>query len=155
MFTCTKRYAEICVAHRNWRAKTHCALIHGYARTVEITLACDQLDEHDWVMDLGNLRVVQNFLQEQWDHRLLVSDDDPLLEEFKKLEKLGALHLNVLDHAKGWGPSLEQSCIFIYDHIQPEIDKVTSGRCWISKIEIWEKTANRAARLFERPNLIK
>ena len=151
MYTCTKRYPEICVAHRNWQSQTHCALIHGYARTVEVTISCLSLSSANWVVDLGDLRFIKEFLYEQWDHRLLVASDDPLLDEMRKMEELGLLSLNILDANRGWGPSLEQSCRFILDHIQTRLRDLTQGRCWVSKVEVWEKTDNRASLVVEAP----
>lgn len=142
MYTCVKRYPEICVAHRNYQTNTHCSLIHGYARTVEITFA-GPLD-NGWVIDLGNLRFIQDFLTEQWDHRLLVSDHDPLLDDFKALEAKGALRLNIMDSSKGYGPTLEQSCKFIGDFVQQELAKRFPS-VKLKKVEIWEKTNNRSA----------
>lgn len=150
-YTCTKRYPEICVAHRNWNSGTHCARIHGYARTVEITIVARNLDEKQWVMDLGNLRFIKEVLTREWDHRLLVSDDDPLLADFHHLAGKGALDLNILPRAKGWGPGLEASCRHLYDLIAPGVRKASEGRCVVSKIEIWEKTDNRAALVIEHP----
>ena len=147
--TCTKRYSEICVSHRNWNSDTHCATIHGYARSVEVTIGCDKLSDKGWVMDLGGLRFIKKLLEEAWDHRLLVSDNDPLLEDFRALEAKGALDLHVMDTSKGWGPYLEGSCQFLADHIAPEVARITEGQCRLLKVEIWEKTDNRAALYLE------
>lgn len=146
-YTCTKVYPEICVAHRNWKSSSHCSFIHGYARTVEVTLS-GPLNSQDWVVDLGDLRFIKDFLYEQWEHRLLVSDDDPLLEEMKKLEALGALSLNVMNSSKGHGPTLEQSCKFVADFIQDKLC-VLHPNLKLKKIEIWEKSNNRAALHFD------
>jgi 6-pyruvoyltetrahydropterin/6-carboxytetrahydropterin synthase len=148
-YTCTKRYPEISVAHRHWRAQTHCAFIHGYARSTEITIGCDALDARGWVVDLGDLRAIRRFLEQAWDHRLLVADDDPLLPELRALEAKGGLHLNVMDSSKGWAPTLEGSCRYVYDHAQAIVQQATQGRARVVKVEIWEKADNRAALILE------
>lgn len=148
-YTCVKRYPEISVCHRHWRAQTHCALIHGYARTTEITIGCDELDERGWVFDLGALRPIRNFLEDAWDHRTLIADDDPLLPELQALEAKGGIHLNVMDTSRGWSPTLEGSAQFIYDHADPIVREASKGRARIIKIEIWEKGDNRAAKYFD------
>ena len=148
-FTCTKRFSEVCVAHRNWNSGTHCALIHGYARTVEITIRAEKLDRAQWVIDLGDLKFVREILSKEWDHRLLVASDDILLDDLRALEEKGALSLNVMDVSRGWGPGLEGSCQFLYDCIDPQLRAKTQGRCRITKVEIWEKTDNRAALVIE------
>ena len=146
-YTCTKRFPEICVAHRNHKAQTHCAMVHGYARTVELTFT-GPLDHNEWVVDLGALAFIREFLKEQWDHRLLLSDQDPLLEDFKQLEKKGALHLNIMDSSKGHGPTLEGSCKFIADFVRSELSRLMP-QVKLSKVEIWEKTDNRSALIFD------
>lgn len=151
LFTCTKRYPEICVGHRNWNSGTRCARIHGYARTVEITIVARELDDRQWVMDLGNLRFIRDELVEMWDHKQLVADNDPLLEDFKRLEDKGALSLTILDHSRGWGPGLEGSCQHLYDTFREKVREASNGRCHISKVEIWEKSENRAALVIEDP----
>jgi 6-pyruvoyl-tetrahydropterin synthase len=148
-FTCTKRFSEICVAHRNWNSGTHCALIHGYARNVELTIRAENLDKAQWVIDLGDLKFVRDILTKEWDHRLLVASDDILLDDLRALEAKGGVSLNVMDIEKGWGPGLEGSCQFLYDTIDPQLRSKTNGRCWITKVEIWEKTDNRAALVIE------
>ena len=146
MYACTKRYPEICVAHRNWRSGTHCSLVHGYARTVELTFE-GPLDQNNWVVDLGNLRFIKEFLYEEWDHRLLISDDDPLLADFKDLEKKGAVLLNIMDSSKGYGPSLEQSCLFIADFVREKLASI-GATYQLKKVEIWEKGDNRSSLTF-------
>lgn len=153
MYSCVKRFPEICVSHRNHRAPTHCAKVHGYARTVELTISCHKMAEQDWVIDLGDLKDVRKWIEEQWDHRLLLSDDDPHLDEFLYMEKLGLLDTNVLPSEKGWGPSLEQSCKFLADHINPILKEKTSGRCFLTKVEIWEKTDNRSFLTIDPPSV--
>ena len=146
-YTCTKRFPEICVAHRNHKAKSHCSFVHGYARTVELTFE-GELDENGWVLDYGNLKNIRHFLNEQWDHRLLLSDDDPLLEDFKALEKKGAVYLNIMDSTKGHSPTIEGSCKFVADFVKEELKK-QAPNVRLIKVEIWEKTDNRSALLLK------
>lgn len=148
LYTCVKRFPEISVSHRHWRAPTHCAYIHGYARTTEVTIGCDALDTHGWVFDLGALRPVRSFLEQAWDHRVLVADDDPLLADLQALEAKGGLRLHVMDTSRGWGPTLESSCQFVFDHTDSLVREASNGRARIIKIEIWEKGDNRAAKSF-------
>lgn len=65
MFSVTKRYPEVTVCHRHWKARSHCRLIHGYARTVEITICAEDL-EKGWVMDLGDLKDVRKGIEAAW-----------------------------------------------------------------------------------------
>ena len=49
-----------------------------------------------------------------------------------------------MDVDKGWGPGIEASCKFVYDHVQPIIAQKTNGRVTLTKVEIWEHERNSA-----------
>ena len=115
MFTSSKRIGPISTGHRQWKDKGHCSFVHGYGRYVEFTFACDERDEKGWVMDFGDLRDVKKWLEDEWDHRLLLAHDDPLLEEFKKIDKIGGCNLNIMP--KGYDDPKE-----IIDFIEKYID---------------------------------
>ena len=105
-----KKFGPITTGHRQWRDSGHCKYVHGYARYVEITFACNSLDDKQWVMNFGGLKDIKIWLNEQWDHRLLIASDDPLMSDFKKLHDNGGCNLNVMDIEQGWGPGIEASC---------------------------------------------
>jgi len=142
-FQSTKKLGPISVGHRQWRDDGHCAWVHGYGRYIQFTFE-GELDERQWVMDFGDLRDVKQWLEEQWDHRLLLASDDPHLGQFKNMHALGTMSINVMDVDKGWGPGIEASCKFVYDHVQPIIAQKTNGRVTLTKVEIWEHERNSA-----------
>ena len=43
-------------AFRQWKADSHCNLIHGYALQFELTFGSDKLDNRNWVVDFGGLK---------------------------------------------------------------------------------------------------
>ena len=140
----TKKFGPITTSHRQWRDQGNCKFIHGYARYVEITFACSSLNEQQWVMDFGGLTEINDWLHQQWDHRLLISSDDPLLQDFKILHDKDRCNLNMMDIHKGWGPGIEASCKFVFDYADKWIKQLTSNRVWVSKIQIWEHEKNSA-----------
>ena len=140
----TKKFGPITTSHRQWRDQGNCKFIHGYARYVEITFACSSLNEQQWVMDFGGLTEINDWLHQQWDHRLLISSDDPLLQDFKILHDKDGCNLNMMDIHKGWGPGIEASCKFVFDYADKWIKQLTSNRVWVSKIQIWEHEKNSA-----------
>ena len=142
-FQSTKKLGPISVGHRQWRDKGHCAWVHGYGRYIQFTFE-GELDERQWVMDFGDLRDVKQWLEEQWDHRLLLASDDPHLGQFQNMHSLGTMSINIMDVDKGWGPGIEASCKFVYDHVQPIIAQKTNGRVTLTKVEIWEHERNSA-----------
>ena len=140
----TKKFGPITTSHRQWRDKGSCKFIHGYARYIEVTFACSYLNEQQWVMDFGGLNKLNDWLHQQWDHRLLISSDDPLLQDFKMLHDKDGCNLNIMDINKGWGPGIESSCKFVLDYADNWIKQLTSNRVLISKIQIWEHEKNSA-----------
>lgn len=150
----TKKFGPISTSHRQWRAGSDspCNFAHGYGRYVQFIFACDELDERQWVMDFGGLKEVRQWIESQWDHRLLLASDDPLMTNFVALHNAGGVNINVMDVSKGWGPGIEGSCKFLYDHIQMYINKATEGRVWIESVEIWEHENNSAIYNVGRPS---
>ena len=142
-FQSTKKLGPISVGHRQWRDDGHCAWVHGYGRYIQFTFEGD-LDERQWVMDFGDLKDVKQWLEEQWDHRVMIASDDPQLDKLKEMHDLNIMNINVMDVEKGWGPGIEASCKFVYDHVQPIITQKTNGRVKITKVEIWEHERNSA-----------
>lgn len=143
-FYSTKRIGPISTGHRQWRDQGHCRWAHGYGRYIKFTFACETLDDKMWCMDFGDLRWVKKWLEEQWDHRMLIASDDPLLDMWKQVHEADGINLNIMDVTKGHGPGIEGSCKFVFDNINPQIKQLTNNRVWIDTIEIYEHEFNSA-----------
>lgn len=159
MFKSTKKMGPISTCHRNWHAalnekrdSRHCSYIHGYGRYIEFTFS-GTYDACQWIVDFGNLKDVKKWLEEQWDHAVLVSSDDPEMETLEELHNKNLIKLTVIDVDNGleWGPGMEGSCKHVYDSVSPIIFDKTNGRAWISKIQIWEHENNSAIYEPEQP----
>ncbi len=91
-YVSTKRYDHdrgYSIAYRQWRADSHCRFIHGYSLAFDLEFESENVDVRNWVVDFGSLRTFKDFLDEYFDHTLLVSSDDPELEFFLDLDKRG------------------------------------------------------------------
>ena len=139
----TKKLGPISVGHRQWKDQGHCAWVHGYGRYIQFTFE-GELDHRQWVMDFGDLKDIKQWLEDQWDHRLLLASDDPHISDFEKMHELGTMNINIMDVTKGWGPGIEASCKFVFDHVSPLIDEKTDGRVKLVQVEIWEHERNSA-----------
>ena len=143
----SKRFGPITTGHRQWKDKGHCSYAHGYVRYVEIEFDSFELDERGWVVDFGDLKWVKEWLENEWDHRLLLAHDDPLIEDFKAIEKKGGVDLNILPD---WsGPSIEQSCYYVYKFVNDGIHVRSGGKAWVNKVRIYEHENNWAEYLRE------
>lgn len=91
-FASTKTYGHevgLSACFRQWRADSHCRFLHGYALAVRLEFEADALDRRNWVVDFGALKPVKAWLQDTFDHKTLVAEDDPLLPELVALEAKG------------------------------------------------------------------
>jgi 6-pyruvoyltetrahydropterin/6-carboxytetrahydropterin synthase len=141
-FKSSKRFGPITTGHRQWRDKGHCSYVHGYGRYVRLTFEATELDERGWVMDFGDLKDVKSWIESEWDHRTLIAADDPAIPELKTLEEVGGINLNILP--EGYLPGIEESCRYLYDKLNPVIQRKTNNRVEITRVEIWETEKNQA-----------
>jgi len=144
----TKTYNQIGpVAYRQWRADSHCNLIHGYALSFHLEFECDTLDARNWCMDFGGLKPLKGLLEDWFDHTLLVAQDDPMREH---LLELGKLKLAKITEVEKTG--CEGIADFLYEYINtiflPNYGE--KERVWCSKVEVRETDANMAMRVGHR-----
>ena len=144
----TKTYNQIGpVAYRQWRADSHCNLIHGYALSFHLEFECDTLDARNWCMDFGGLKPLKGLLEDWFDHTLLVAQDDPMREH---LLKLGELKLAKITEVEKTG--CEGIADFLYEYINtiflPSYGE--KERVWCCKVQVRETDANMAMRIGHR-----
>ncbi len=71
---------HFCYGHRLLDYNGRCAHPHGHNGLLEIELAGTKLDALGMVLDFGEIkRVVEDFVDEHLDHRMLLRADDPLV----------------------------------------------------------------------------
>ena len=128
-------------AFRQWKAShSHCKYIHGYRLIAKFYFGCSQLDDKNWVVDFGGLKGLKEILEHQFDHTLCVAWDDPCMPEFRALHEKKVVDLRVMDHGVGIERTAEW-CLIQADNF---IRKETNGRCWVTKVEVWEHEKNSA-----------
>lgn len=103
-YTVTKRYGHelgLSACFRQWRARSHCRFLHGYALAFEITYEGGALDEHGWLIDFGGLKPLKEAIVTIFDHKLLVAGDDPLVATFQEMHLAGLADVQVLKDGVG------------------------------------------------------
>tara|TARA_Y100000780_G_scaffold132772_1_gene119437 strand:- start:151719 stop:152159 length:441 start_codon:yes stop_codon:yes gene_type:complete len=138
-FISTKRFKGYPCTHRQWKADSHCRFVHGYSREFYFEFECDQLTKEMWVMDFGGLKEVKAFLSDYFDHTFLVSQDDPFLETFQKLDEEGVIQMRVLPNA-----GMEGTAEFVYEKVQAIVSSITNNRVRVIKVEVCENEKNSA-----------
>ena len=124
---------------RQWRAHSHCRLIHGYALAFRFVFAARELDECGWCFDFGGLKPVRAWLHEMFDHTMLVAEDDPDLPDFKRLEEKGMVALRVLPKV-----GCEATAEHVFRHVARFVAEQTAGRVWLETVEVREHGGNSA-----------
>lgn len=139
MLESSKTFRNLPCSHRRFRHDGHCAWIHGYSRSFTLWFRCHTLSDNGFVMDFGGLGEVQKWLQDRYDHTMLLDAADPLLHEFKRLEKLGACKLVVYRDV-----GMEGTAQHVLDEVGPMVARMTNGRVWLHSVEVRENDKNSA-----------
>lgn len=141
MYQSTKTYNHeigLSCAFRQWRAESHCKYLHGYALGVKFVFEAEKLDIRNWVVDFGSLKSLKGMLEDTFDHKLLVAEDDPLKNQFIALEKAGGACVVIVDHT-----GCEAFAELIYECAEQWlIDNGYSPRVSLASVEVKEHGAN-------------
>jgi 6-pyruvoyltetrahydropterin/6-carboxytetrahydropterin synthase len=152
MFISTKEYGHelgLSACFRQWRAESHCRLLHGYALAVKLTFGAVELDVRNWVVDFGSLKSLKQILQDTFDHTLLVAEDDPWLHKLKELEIYGLARVVVVPAC---GCEKFAEMIFEVTEIWLK-DNGYIPRVKLIAVEVKEHGANSAIKLAEGAQL--
>lgn len=139
----TKTYCHnvgLSVAYRQWRAESHCRYLHGYAIQVYLEFESPGLDVRNWVVDFGSLKSLRGWLEDWFDHKTLVAEDDPQLDLFKMLQKEGLIQLRIVP-ATGTEAIARMVFEYAYQWLRDNgYDSVT-----LNKVTVHEHDANSAS----------
>lgn len=142
----TKRFKYLPCGHAQWfdlepdGSPGECASVHGYDREVEFTFAGD-IDDMGWIVPFGELGAVKKFLEYYFDHVTVLPANDPRLDQLTpELTAPGGIlgTVRVLPS----GVSMEMSSLFVWEYVNHYIYKITQGRCYVSKVQIFEHDRN-------------
>lgn len=145
LYLSTKTYTHsvgLSCCFRQWRAESHCKYLHGYALEVTLTFSAVELDVRNWVVDFGSLKSLKSWLEDTFDHKLLVASDDPMLEMIQALshKPLGIADVRVVPAT---GCEAFSRMIFEYAE-QWLIDNGYAPRCSLMCVEVKEHQGNSA-----------
>ena len=124
-------------AFRQWRADSHCRLIHGYSLGFRFTFEAKTLDDKNWVYDFGDMGFVKEFLEDNFDHILMVAFDDPRKQDLYNLDGIAEIReLPVV--------GCEAFAEYVYSYVNQEVEQQTTGRVKLVSVECFEHGANSA-----------
>lgn len=142
-FQSTKTYGNhigISAAFRQWKAHSHCRLVHGYALGFKFIFEAAELDDKNWVVDFGGLKPLRKMLEDTFDHKVIVSEDDPHIDYFKQGQALGVMELSIVPAG-----GCEKFAELVY--LKTEQWLMETGiapRCRLVSVEVFEHGANSA-----------
>ena len=126
-------------AFRQWRADSHCNLIHGYALQFELTFGSQELDEKNWVVDFGGLKELKEWLKHMFDHTYLVAKDDPEMDTVLLLEDRNLIDMRLVDAV-----GCERFAELTFDKASSIIADKYGDRCWVESVTVREHESNSA-----------
>jgi 6-pyruvoyltetrahydropterin/6-carboxytetrahydropterin synthase len=128
-------------AFRQWRAQhSHCRFLHGYALQVTLTFRAANLDDNGWVFDFGGLKPIKAWLEDTFDHKLLLASDDPNFEYIRSLQELEIADIREVEHT-----GCEAFAKMIFEHVEEWISASNfSDRIYCECVEVREHEGNFA-----------
>ncbi len=142
MYVSTKRYDHTCgysIAYRQHLADSHCRFIHGYSLAFDFAFESETLDVRNWVCDFGGFRTLKDFLDEHFDHTLLVAQDDPELDFFKAIDRRGLAQVREVEKT-----GCEGLADFLFEYVNTIWMKENGyyPRVFCRSVQVWETPSN-------------
>jgi len=147
-FISTKVFDGFSCVFRQWKAEgTHCRFLHGYGVSFKVWFKGD-LDERNWVWDFGGMKRAKGtidgmnpkaWMDYMFDHTMIVAEDDPFLESFKRMDEAGVVQLRVVPHV-----GAERFAEYIYTKLNHFVQDETDNRVQVVKVEFMEHGKNSA-----------
>jgi len=148
-FQSTKLFDGYSTCFRQWKAEdTHCKFLHGYAVSFRVWFE-GELDHRNWVWDFGGMKRAKGnisgmspkaYFDYLLDHTTIVANDDPYLENFKKMDDDGIIQLRILEST-----GCERFAEYLYNTINVFLYAETEGRVKAAKVEVYEHERNSAS----------
>lgn len=128
------------VAFRQHKAGSHCRFVHGYALAFRFVFEANELDERHWVVDFGSLKSLKGWLEDTFDHNVIVAEDDPQIAWFREGHRLGVLDLVELPAA-----GCEKFAEYVFGATETWLEaNGYAPRCRLVSVEVMEHGANSA-----------
>ena len=139
-FQSTKLFDGYSTCFRQWKAEdTHCKFLHGYAVSFRVWFE-GELDYRNWVWDFGGMKRAKGnisgmspkaYFDYLLDHTTIVANDDPYLENFKKMDDDGIIQLRILEST-----GCERFAEYLYNTINTFLHSETEGIVKAIQLEV-------------------
>jgi 6-pyruvoyltetrahydropterin/6-carboxytetrahydropterin synthase len=156
MYISTKLFDGFSCVFRQWKAEgTHCRFLHGYGVSFRVWFQ-GELDERNWVWDFGGMKRAKtqidgmnpkDWMNWMFDHTLIIAEDDPMLESFKRMDEAGVAQVRIVP-----ATGAERFARFVFEKIDSFVKEETEGRVKVLKVEFMEHGKNSAIFTREMPD---
>lgn len=138
------RKIEFDAGHRVLHHEGKCAHLHGHRYVAEITVSSTGLDSISRVVDFSVIKsLVGRWVDENWDHNILLHPDDPLLSSENHFEVFGSKRPWVMPQGKN--PTAEVMAEVLLKKAKELLTDYSS--LTVSKVRLYE-TPNCWAEVF-------
>jgi 6-pyruvoyltetrahydropterin/6-carboxytetrahydropterin synthase len=115
MYTVTKKLTFESAHKLNLPYESACNNLHGHSYIAELTIGAEKLNDVGFVIDFTEMKVIQEFLDANWDHATVLASDDPNKDE---IIKVANKHYEI----EGSNASAEIMCKYIVDVVTRTLD---------------------------------
>ena len=108
------RYHDFSTGHRVYGHESKCAHLHGHNYRIHLTVEAEQLDQVGRVMDFSVIKQhLCMWLEDNWDHKFLIWDQDPYATTLKELDPVGTVVVK-------FNPTAENMGQYLIDVVGPQ-----------------------------------
>jgi len=108
------RYHDFSMGHRVYQHESKCASLHGHNYRIHFYCEAPRLDDIGRVIDFSDIKkYLCQWLEENWDHKFLVYEKDPWLEQLKAIDPEGTVSTN-------FNPTAENMATYLLTEIGPQ-----------------------------------
>lgn len=123
------RYHDFSTGHRVFGHESKCAHLHGHNYRIHFTVEAEQLDTIGRVLDFSVIAsTLCQWLEDTWDHKFLVWENDPFAATLKSLDPSGT----VITH---FNPTAENMGLYLLNTVGPDVLRGTNCKLVDIRIE--------------------
>jgi len=136
------RYHDFSMGHTVTGHESKCAMIHGHNYRVYFHVDAPELDEIGRVMDFSVIKdLLCEWLEEHWDHRFLVSVDDPRAIALKAIDNAGTVIVDFNPTSENILNYVSTLIIKALNSLNPEFK--------LEKMVLWETSSSYCEKIFD------
>lgn len=150
MLTIQKRYDDFPAAHRQHTHGGHCRFIHGHNWSFEFVFSAKELDANGFIVDFGALKWLREWLDEQFDHTLLLAASDPFVDHLRgELQRqlhpdIAGVFCELADLRILPAVSAEGLAAFVFGEVSIRIFRLHAARVRLVSVTVYEDNKNSA-----------